>query len=77
MTKIRFEIPKAGTVNLTVFNMMGQQIIKLVDEFRTPGFYEVDWDGKNESGVDVSTGIYIYKLSTQDKTLIRRMVKLK
>ncbi|MEJ2626934.1 MAG: Ig-like domain-containing protein [bacterium] len=62
VTKIRYEIPQAGTVNLSIFNMMGQQIRELVDEFKAPGFYEVDWDGKNEAGIEVSTGIYIYTI---------------
>ncbi len=77
VTKIHYEVPKAGMVNLSVYNMMGQQIKVLIDEFITPGFYEVDWDGKNEQGIEVSTGIYIYRLFTKDKTLIKRMVKLK
>ncbi len=76
-TRIHYEIPEAGTVNLAIYNMMGQQIKVLVNEFKTPGFYEVDWNGRNEQGAEVSTGIYIYRLSTENNILIKRMVKLK
>ncbi|MFO7891476.1 MAG: Ig-like domain-containing protein [bacterium] len=77
VTKIHYEIPEAGMVNLAIYNMMGQQIRVLVNEYRIPGFYEVEWDGRNEKGMEVSTGIYIYRLNCKDETLIKRMVKLK
>lgn len=77
VTKIHYEIPEAGVVNLSIYNMMGQNIRVLVNEFRIPGFYEVQWDGRNEQGMEVSTGIYIYRLNCTNQTLIKRMVKLK
>jgi len=76
-TKIQFQLPKRNHVKLVVYNMMGQQVSMLVDEVKEPGYYTIEWNGKDESGRDVSTGIYIYRLISGEKVLTRRMVKMK
>ena len=76
VTKIRYEIPKRERVNLTIYNVMGQKVATLVDEEKTPGYYVAEWNGKDEYGRDASTGVYIYRLVTDSRTLTCRMVKL-
>ena len=56
---------------------MGQRVVTLVDEKRDPGYYVVDWDGRNHTGKEVSTGLYIYQLKSETQTLTKRMVKMK
>ena len=48
----------------------------LLDEEREPGYYTVEWDGKDAFGKDVSTGIYIYRLQSSERAFTRRMVKI-
>jgi len=76
-TVIRYQIPVQESVNLTVYNMMGQAIATLVDEVQSPGYYVVVWDGRDDRHQPISTGIYIYRLKTSKQVLTRRMIFLK
>jgi flagellar hook assembly protein FlgD len=62
---------------LKVYNILGQLVRTLVDEEKTPGNYDVVWDGKDDSGKEVSSGIYFYQLKTSDYTHTKKMVLLK
>ncbi len=77
-TIIRFELPEDSEIKLDVFNTVGQKIRTLVDERRAPGVYQVTWDGTDERGIRVSSGIYFYRLKTADKqTFTKSMLMLK
>ncbi len=76
-TKIQYQIPKRVRVVLTIYNIMGQVIRRLVDSEQNAGYYEIEWDGTSDSGHQVPTGIYIYRLKTSSKVITRRMVLLK
>ncbi len=54
--------PQAGT--LPIYTVLGQEVIRLIDEQRSPGRYEVAWNGRNAQGAGVSTGIYMYRLTS-------------
>ena len=77
VTTITFSLRESAHTTLTVYNMMGQQVSMLIDEIKEPGYYTVEWNGRDDSGRDVSTGIYIYRLISGEKVLTRRMVKMK
>ncbi len=62
---------------LSIFNLLGQQVVTLIDKIQLPGTYNVQWDGKSQSGQPVATGIYFYKLSRGDDTQSRKMILLK
>jgi len=80
-TTISFDV--AGTsgvkqqVQLTVYNVRGKQIIKLIDSEYEPGSHRVVWDGKNDKGEPVSSGIYLYTLRSGDKSYTKKMVMVK
>ena len=76
-TTISFELPKPGHMKLEVLNILGQRVRVLEDEFRTAGSYSVDWDGKNESGQGMASGIYLYRLTAKDHCETRKMVLMK
>jgi flagellar hook assembly protein FlgD len=59
---------------LKVTNIVGQDIRTLVNENKTAGFYEVKWDGNNEQGHRVSTGVYLYSLESNGFVQIRKML---
>ncbi len=71
-TLITFSLPKEGNVKLTVFNLLGEQIGRLVNEYKKEGTYSVKFDGSN-----LASGIYFYKLETSSYNMTRRMVLLK
>jgi hypothetical protein len=64
-------------VTLKVYNILGQLVRILVDEGKLPGSYQVVWDGKDQNGEEVSSGIYFYKLKAKDYVETKKMVLLK
>jgi hypothetical protein len=76
-TVIRFNIKHDGHVRLDVFNILGQKVKTLVDEYRHLGPQAADWDGTDAVGRVVPTGLYFYRLVTSDYTGVKKMVLLK
>ena len=76
-TVISYELPHAHHVQLTVHDAAGRLVRSLVDGTRPAGSHDVSWDGKNERGSRVSTGVYFYRLRTGAMVLTRKMVLLK
>jgi hypothetical protein len=60
-----------------VFNILGQPVITLVDEYKPLGVYSVDWDGRDANGREVSSGMYFYRFSSQDYSDVKKMTVLK
>lgn len=75
-TRIDYALPEAAAVRLTVHNILGQTVRTLVDSYQSAGFRNVIWDGADESGVQVSSGVYFYKLEVGAQLEIRKMLKL-
>lgn len=73
----RIDVDREIKTELTIFNQIGQKIRTLVDTELYPGFYYVQWDGKNSHGNAVSSGSYLYKLRVGDQVLTRRMILAK
>ncbi len=71
-TKISYKINIEGKVTLQVFNLVGQVVEVLVNEFQKPGRYEVEFDAG-----DLPSGVYLYKLQINDFTSVKRMTLLR
>jgi hypothetical protein len=76
-TIIRYEIPKAANVTLTIYNILGQRVKTLVDSYENAGPHSVIWNGTNQSDKAVSSGVYFSKLSSGESTEIKKMLLLK
>jgi len=77
-TIIVFDLPKPGNTTIEIFNVLGQRIKTLIDGFYFAGNqYHVVWQGKNDLGKNVSSGIYLYRLRSGDYTSTRKMLLLK
>jgi hypothetical protein len=76
-TTIRYTVAVAGDVGIDVFNVRGQLVKRLVDRFREPGRYAVAWDGVNDRGETVASGVYFYRIRIGNFTDIKKMVVLK
>jgi hypothetical protein len=76
-TIIRYEIPEQSAVSLKVYNVMGQEIKTLVKKDQQAGYYEVTWDGRDEEGQEVSTGIYLCNLKIVKSIRTIKMVLLR
>ena len=78
-TTIGYEIKTQGHVTLKVFNAAGQLVRTLVDDVQSPqvGGFSVTWDGRNNTGSIVSSGVYFYRLVAGDYVATKKMVMLK
>lgn len=76
-TNISFSLPNAMDVELTVYNVLGQHIKTLVDRPMAAGEHVAVWDGRGESGQSVASGIYFYRLTTEETVATRKMLLLK
>jgi hypothetical protein len=76
-TEIRYHIPKDTPVSLKIYDLSGRLVSILVDKDQKVGIYTISWDGNDLHGQKVSSGIYFYRLLTDDKTATRKLVFLK
>ncbi len=61
-TTIRYALPEAANVKLNVYNLLGQQVATLTNEVHNAGYYDVVWNGRNQTGAQVATGVYFYRI---------------
>ncbi len=80
-TTIAFDVPGISgikqRVEVTVYDIRGKQVTRLIDSDLEPGNHRVVWNGRNDKGQPVSSGIYLYTLRSGGKTSTRKMVALK
>ena len=76
-TIIRYEIAVAGRLSLRIYDVTGALVKVLEERAREPGRYEIGWDGDNERGEKVSSGVYFYRLRAPGFSRTRKMVLLK
>jgi hypothetical protein len=76
-TTIRFTLPEAGPVSLVIYDVAGRRVAELVNESMARGTTEVRWNGVNDRGASVGTGVYFYRLTTNTGTITRKMLLLK
>ena len=73
----RLETGDGIYTTLKIYNILGQEVETLVDEVKEAGYYSVTWDGKDDSGRDVSSGVYFYRLMAGNFTATKRMVLMR
>ena len=76
-TNISFSVADAGQISLKVFDLLGTQVSELINDFYIPGNYNVIWNAVDTYGNEVSSGIYIYQLSTKDGIFTNRMMLMR
>jgi flagellar hook assembly protein FlgD len=76
-TKINFSLAKNGNVSLEVYNIKGQLIKTLQNGYTDAGEHSVVWIGDDENGQKVTSGIYFYRLQTENMSKTRKMLLLK
>jgi len=77
LTRIQYQLPEAGEVKLVIYNIRGQMVRTLVQERQMAGYYFVTWDGCDDAGQVLASGIYFYHLQTPRFQQTKRMVLLK
>jgi len=80
-TTIKYQIPAMvennATVNLTIYNLVGSKVKTLISTEQSPGYHKTFWDGKDEQGNVVPTGMYVYRICVGKNVATKRMVLMK
>lgn len=76
-TTIRYSLPEHSKITIIIYNQLGQKVKTLVNQNQSAGNHQIDWDGKNEIGQSLSSGIYFYQLKAGDFIKTHKMVLLK
>ncbi|MCK6558098.1 carbohydrate binding domain-containing protein [bacterium] len=76
-TRIVYALPQQAHVTLAIFNTLGQKVRTLVEANQPAGKHEIVWDGRNDHGQSLASGIYFYQLRTAEAKLTRRMVLMR
>jgi len=76
-TIIPYQVAYEGVVTVGIYNVAGQQIRQLLREHQDPGYYEIDWDGRDGKGNPVGSGVYLLNLRAGDTIQVRKMLLLR
>jgi hypothetical protein len=76
-TRIDYEIPSSGDVDIKIFNINGELIKVFTRSNQPSGRYSVNWDGRNSNNQPVASGIYLYRVSFGNSVLTRKMLLIK
>lgn len=76
-TTIRYDVAAPGKVVIKVYNMLGQEVATLINAQRDPGRYYIQWDGRNNAGSVVASGVYLYRMQVGNVVRSKRMLFLK
>lgn len=76
-TSIDYTLPKTGYMALSIYNVLGEKVIILDKGMKLAGEYSAIWDGQDDQGVQVASGIYLYTLKTENGSLTKKLVFLK
>ena len=76
-TTIRYQIPQQVRVNLSIINASGQKIVTLVNEDQPAGYYSVNWQGKDDNGNSVASGVYFFQLRAKSFFKVNKMLLLR
>ncbi len=77
ITTINYDLPGDGQVKLNIYDISGRTVTKLINEEQQAGYKSVQWNGKNSSGQEVSTGMYFYSIEALKYFAIKKMILIK
>jgi hypothetical protein len=72
VTKIKYGLPKSGKVKIEIYNIIGQKVAKLLNEFKPAGYHEISFDGSN-----LPSGVYFYRIQTKGFNSVKKMILIK
>ena len=76
-TQITFDLPEPACVTLTIYNVLGQPVRVLIDEEMAAGEHSIEWDVMDDDGNEVASGVYFWKLQTENFTKTKKLMLLR
>ena len=77
ITTIRYDLPEDGPVSIIIYDLMGREIKTLVKQVSAPGRYSVNWNGRNQFGKQIASGMYFYRMETPEFQSVKKLIFLK
>jgi len=74
---VKYELPKSCNVHINVYNMLGQAVRELLNERKDKGVHKVTWDGRDNSGIKLSSGIYFLKVEAEENKAKRKLILIR
>ncbi len=75
--RISYQIPEPGMVSIKIYNIRGQAVYTLVNEYKPAGYHSEIWDGRNNAGQEIASGIYTYRMESNGFSATRKMLLIK
>ncbi len=73
-TTIKYRVPEYTNVSIIVYNVLGKEIRRLVSEYKEAGIYQVEWDGRDNEGRQVASGMYFYQMMTMKYRAVKKLM---
>ena len=68
---------KGGKIEIEIYNIRGQKIRSLLDESKQSGWYRLEWDGRNDQGSEVGSGVYYFRMRAEGREFLHKAVMMK
>jgi flagellar hook assembly protein FlgD len=76
-TTINYQLPELSWARLTIYDLLGRQVRTLAEGVQAAGYHQVQWDGLDEGGVPMASGVYVYRLEAGSFRATQRMLLVK
>ncbi|MBL7960547.1 fibronectin type III domain-containing protein, partial [bacterium] len=76
-TRIAFDVAQSGNVKIKIYNVLGQEVATVVNRYYETGRYNIEWNGRDDMGRQLSSGVYIYRLETGKVSRVKKMLLVK
>ena len=76
-TTISFDLPRSQEIELALYNLAGQKAATLAQGRRQAGTYTLRWDGRDDAGIELASGVYLYRLTAGDPVATRKLLLLR
>jgi flagellar hook assembly protein FlgD len=76
-TVIKYSLPESRDVKLVIYNSLGEKVKTLVNGIQEPGYYTTIWEGTNDQGIKVGSGMYIYAIKAGKDISVKKMMLVK
>ncbi|NUO81211.1 T9SS type A sorting domain-containing protein, partial [candidate division KSB1 bacterium] len=76
-TVIKYDLPKAAHVTLTIYDVLGRKVRTLLDKDVAAGYQSIHWEGKDDRGAPVASGLYLYRIQAAAFIKVKKMMLLR
>ncbi|MFC1619451.1 FlgD immunoglobulin-like domain containing protein [Candidatus Neomarinimicrobiota bacterium] len=73
-TRIQYDLPEAASVNLIIYDILGREVIKLLDQQMSSGYHTIIWDGRDRTGRTMPSGMYFARMGSPSYTITIKMI---